>query len=80
MSLEVKDSVNGRTITILTYLAQDVRIGVHDVTLQDFMLIAEYVLINTDLIENDPRIVFLKRIENVHLVDGWAEGKKRLTW
>jgi hypothetical protein len=60
-------------------------IGGYELSLVDFLSMTEYVLTNTDLMVNDPRIKFVKMVGSMKQVKGWAEmlgapytGSKRL--
>lgn len=55
-----------------------VSFGDQDVDLHDFLAAAEYVLINTDLRPNDPRLVFIERVKQYREVPGYQRGGKRL--
>jgi hypothetical protein len=53
-------------------------IGQEDIGLQDFCALAEYVLTNTDIIPNDPRLPLIEKIKGMKLVDGYTQGRQRL--
>lgn len=46
--------------------------------LLDFLVIAEYVLTNTDLRKDDPRLLFIKTLKGAKIVKGFNRGKKRI--
>jgi hypothetical protein len=46
--------------------------------LLDFLVIAEYVLTNTDLRKDDPRLLFIKTLKGAKIVKGFNKGKKRI--
>jgi hypothetical protein len=48
-----------------------VRIGDNYVTFEEFFALVEYVLENTDLYDNDPRLNFMEKIKRATIVDGW---------
>jgi hypothetical protein len=43
----------------------------------DFAALVEYVLTNTDLDENDPRLALVERIKNSRMAEG-SKGKNRI--
>ncbi|MDD5341166.1 MAG: hypothetical protein PHC97_01880 [Patescibacteria group bacterium] len=47
--------------------------------MNDFVAAAMYVLTNTDLEENDPRLEFVKAVQRLKPVKGFNRGSKRLT-
>jgi hypothetical protein len=49
-----------------------------DVSLIDFLVIAEYVLTNTDLVKDDPRLIFIKRIKESTTGAGYNFKGKRI--
>jgi hypothetical protein len=52
-------------------------IGEYEVSLVDFLKAAKYVLTNTDLEPNDPRLQFVKCVQSIKKVDGNNPGKTR---
>jgi len=50
-----------------------------EISLIDFLVIAEYVLTNTDLRKDDPRLLFIKTIKGAKIAKGFNRGKKRIT-
>lgn len=55
-----------------------VYIGDYEISLEDFLATAEYVLTNTDLGPNDPRPQFIKCVQLMKEVDGYSPNSKRL--
>jgi len=55
-----------------------VLIGDYRVSLMDFLLMVEYVLGNTDLEPEDPRLIFLERLRKIRQGPGWKRGQRRL--
>jgi len=55
-----------------------VHLGKYQISLVDFLVMAEYVLTNTELNLNDPRIQFLKIVRSMKQTDGYMPGRKRL--
>lgn len=46
--------------------------------LLDFLVTAEYVLTNTDLRKDDPRLLFIKTLKGAKIMEGFNRGKKRI--
>ena len=59
-------------------LGNAVYLGNYEISLEDFLAAAEYVLTNTNLEPNDPRLQFVKRVQSMKEIDGYGPGKKRL--
>ncbi len=57
---------------------QMVYIGDYKISMKDFLCAAEYVLTNTDLEPDDPRLQFLKCVRSMKIVKGYNSGGKRL--
>ena len=56
-----------------------VYIGGYEISLEDFLFAAHYVLTNTDLLEpGDPRLQFIKCVQSMKEVAGFSPGRKRL--
>lgn len=54
-------------------------LGDYEISLEDFLFAAHYVLTNTDLEgPEDPRLQFLKCIRSMEEVEGYMKGAKRL--
>ena len=54
-------------------------VGDYEISMQDFLHLAEYVLTNTDLTNNDPRLEFVKKVGvKLKIVPGYNPGKQRL--
>jgi len=51
-----------------------VRIGDYEVSMKDFCYMVEYVMTNTDLEPDDPRIELKKSIGSMHLVAGFNKS------
>ena len=56
----------------------DVQLGDYEISMEDFLECAFYVLTNTDLQPNDPRLVFVERVKKMTQLDGYMSGRKRL--
>jgi len=48
-----------------------VYLGDYDISIEDFLVCAYYVLTNTDLYDGDPRTKFVNCIKKMHMTDGW---------
>jgi hypothetical protein len=58
-------------------LSDDIGLAI-DIPLADFCCLIEYVLTNTDLIENDPRLKLIDRIKHMYKLPGYNKGNERL--
>jgi hypothetical protein len=59
-------------------LGNIVFLGNYQISLEDFLFAAEYVLTNTNLKSNDPRLQFVKCVKSMKKVEGFGSGGKRL--
>ena len=59
-------------------MGNTVHLGDYEISLEDFLIAAKYVLTNTDLELNDPRIQFVKCIQSMKEVKGYNSGGERL--
>lgn len=55
-----------------------VYLGDYEISLTDFLEAAAYVLQNTSLMENDPRLEFVLKVQDMNIVDGFNKGESRL--
>ena len=55
-----------------------VSIGKYDIDINDFFCLVDYVLTNTDLYKNDPRLKFIARVKKMKKVKGYMKGNKHL--
>lgn len=46
-----------------------VYLGDYEISLKDFLFAADYVLTNADLMPNDPRLVFVKHVQSMRVVE-----------
>lgn len=53
-------------------------LGDYEISLSDFLCAAKYVLSNTDLEPNDPRLQFVKCIRETREIGGYNPSKMRL--
>ncbi len=56
----------------------DVQIGDYEISMKDFLLVVHYVLTNTNLEPDDPRLQFVKCVQSMQKIDGWGGSGKRL--
>lgn len=55
-----------------------VSIGDYELSMDDFCETVTYVLMNTDLKENDPRLKLLETIKKLQVMPGYMSNKTRL--
>lgn len=54
-------------------------IGEYEVSIEDFFVLAHYVLTNTNLREDDPRLRFVESVKAMIVFEGFNRGGKRLS-
>ena len=59
-------------------MGNTVHLGDYEISLEDFLVTAKYVLTNTDLESNDPRLQFVKCVQSMKEVDGYSPNRKHL--
>lgn len=59
-------------------LGSIVDLGEYEISMEDFFIAAAYVLTNTDLEPDDPRLQFVKCVRSMKEVDGFNSGRKRM--
>ena len=59
-------------------MGDKVYLGDYEISIEDFFFAAEYVLTNTNLGPNDPRLQFVKCVKSMKEVEGYNPSKKRL--
>ena len=59
-------------------MGNTVHLGEYEISLEDFLLMTKYVLTNTDLEPNDPRLQFVKCIRSMKEVNGYTPNRKHL--
>ncbi|MEK7664306.1 MAG: hypothetical protein AAB340_02645 [Patescibacteria group bacterium] len=59
-------------------MGNTVHLGDYEISIEDFLVVAKYVLTNTDLDSNDPRLQFVKCVQSMKEVKGYNSGQKRL--
>lgn len=55
-----------------------VHLGEYEISMKDFLCAADYVLTNTDLEVDDPRLQFVRCVKSMKIVEGYNPGRKRL--
>jgi hypothetical protein len=82
MSLTLDLGTKPAGLAIKTYgfgpMGQTVYLGDYEISLKDFLIATEYVLTNTDLDPDDPRLEFVKAVGSMQETDGYNKGGKRL--
>lgn len=53
--------------------------GDYEISMEDFLIASHYVLTNTDLYVDDPRIQFVRSVQAATLVEGYMRGQLRFT-
>lgn len=53
-----------------------VRLGNYEIAMRDFWVAAEYVMTNTDLYPDDPRLDFIKMVKSLKKNQGLSERQK----
>ena len=46
-------------------------VGDYEIGVEDFFVMVLYVLTNTDLVSNDPRVKFVELVKSLVVTDGW---------
>ncbi len=62
------------------YIGRAGRVRDVEISLADFLSAAYYVLTNTDLEPNDPRLAFLKVVKEMAVISGYTAGESRLDY
>ena len=47
------------------------------ISLESLLELAEYAIINSNLVESDPRLPFVKKIRQMHIVTGYGGNPER---
>lgn len=69
LALEYGTKPHGLRVHTLGFRPEIVEIGDYQLSIEDFLLTAFYVLTNTNLTNNDQRLQFVKSIQNMHVVE-----------
>lgn len=56
-------------------LGQIIELGDYEISMVDFLILAHYVLTNTDLEENDPRLQFVECIRHMSMTESRNSGE-----
>ena len=78
MSAVYLDQENGAEIQVMPHPNGNIVIGQYDMSMKDFCDMAMYVLINTDLEANDPRLEFVEEVKAMREMPGYNPGRRRL--
>lgn len=82
MSLFLDLGTNPAGLQVKTFgfgpMGSTVHLGDYEISLEDFLIAAEYVLVNTDLEPNDPRLQFVKCVRSMKKVAGYNPSRRRL--
>lgn len=77
MSLILNDPKSRDHVDVKTFpecMFPGVRFGEYRVSLSDFLEAAMYVLTNTDLVKDDPRLEFVENVRRLEQVLGWQSS------
>ena len=80
MSLLLANGTRPKGLNLKTWGlgSNDVYLGDYVISLKDFLCAAEYVLTNTDIKKNDPRLKFVEIVKKMRKIKGWNPRRKRL--
>jgi len=78
MSLVLSNSQPAGINVLTGFDGKIVTIGAYDISIEDFLIVAKYVLTNTDLNPDDPRLQFVECVKAMIEIDGYNKGGKRL--
>lgn len=79
MSLRLDMGTLPEGLSVKTFgFGNTVYLGEYEISLLDFLEVARYVLANTDLEPDDPRLKFVEDVRKMVEVKGYNEGKTRL--
>jgi len=82
MSLILEMGTKPEGLAVKTYgfgsMGNTVFLGDYEISIEDFLVIAEYVLTNTDLEPNDPRLQFVKCVQSMKQTDGYNPNRNKL--
>ncbi|MEK7555141.1 MAG: hypothetical protein AAB518_04125 [Patescibacteria group bacterium] len=81
LTLDIGTKPAGLEVKTFGFIAgsHPVLLGDYEISIEDFLIAANYVLTNTDLDSNDPRLQFVKCIQSMREVEGYQPGRKRLS-
>lgn len=82
MSLRLVLGTKPANLEIKTFgfgpMGNTVYLGDYEVSLEDFLVAAKYVLTNTDLEPNDPRLQFVRCVQSMKEVEGYNPNREHL--
>ncbi|MFH1170672.1 MAG: hypothetical protein V1704_03900 [Candidatus Vogelbacteria bacterium] len=82
MSLCLNMGTRPAGLEVKTYgfgsMGNTVHLGDYEISLEDFLIATQYVLTNTDLVPNDPRLQFVKCVQSMEEVRGHNPNGKHL--
>jgi len=79
MSLILERGTSPTGLSIKTHPFSDtVYLGDYEISMEDFLISAHYVLTNTDIKPDDPRLQFVKCVQSMREVSGFNSSQKRL--
>lgn len=67
-------------VRVKSFTGDTVFIGDYAIDLDDFLEAAEYVLTNTDLEKNDSRLIFVQRVRESDVAEGFNPGGARIVF
>lgn len=72
------DGLSVSTLLGTLSVGAPIMLGDYEISMEDFLIVAEYVLTNTDLVPDDQRLQFVECVKSMKEVDGYNQGGKRL--
>lgn len=79
MSLMLENGTEPHGLSAKTFFADKVFLGQYEISMEDFLELAWYVLTNVNLTgPEDPRLRFLERLYRTGKVEGWGGKGERL--
>ena len=74
MSLRLNRGTNPDGLTAKTMGVGDevVFLGDYQISMEDFLILAHYVLTNSNLTKDDPRLQFVESVRNMEVVEGYT--------
>ena len=83
MSLSLDLGTDPKGLEVATYGIEglpDICIGNYELSMKDFRYMVSYVMTNTDLMPNDPRLILKEEIRRMTVQEGYNPGGKRLVF
>lgn len=69
---------SGLSVQVLPIGEHVVCVGDYEISMNDFLAATLYVLTNTDIKSDDPRLIFVNLVKSMQLIDGYNPTGKRL--